>query len=109
MTVASLRYRGVVTFVSDLYECEQMHLFSSDAFLGEDVFPDYDPNGVRDEGVCDEGVLCWVDKKDLFSLPMWEGDEVFLRLMEKDEPFFCLKLVYEGDTLVSRVLNGIVI
>ena len=109
MTVASLRYRGVVTFVSDRYESEQMHLFSSDAFLGEDAFPDYDPSGVRDGGFCDEGVLCWVDKKEMFSLPMWEGDEVFLRLMEKDEPFFCLKLVYEGDTLVSKVLNGIVI
>ncbi|MBO5652691.1 MAG: 8-oxo-dGTP diphosphatase [Clostridia bacterium] len=108
LAVAALRYRGVVTFVSDRYESEQMHLFSSDAFLGEDAFPDYDPSGVRDGGFCDEGVLCWVDKKEMFSLPMWEGDEVFLRLMEKGEPFFSLKLIYEGDALVSKVLNGIV-
>lgn len=107
LAVAALCYRGVVTFVSDTCECEQMHLFSSDSFIGEDVFPDYDLDGVRDGGVCDEGVLCWVDKKDLFSLPMWEGDEVFLRLMEKGEPFFSLKLVYEGDKLVTRVLNGV--
>ena len=106
LAVAALSYRGVVTFVSDVCECEQMHLFTSDAFLGEDCFPDYDPCGVRDGGVCDEGVLCWVDKKDLFSLPMWEGDEVFLRLLAKGEPFFSLKLVYQGDTLVEQVLNG---
>lgn len=106
LAVTALCYRGVVTFVSDVYESEQMHLFSSGSFLGEDGFPDYDPRGVRDEGACDEGVLCWVEKKDLFSLPMWAGDEVFLRLMAEGEPFFSLKLVYKGDALVKKVLNG---
>ena len=96
-----------MTFVSDVYECEQMHLFSSDGFLGEDTFPDYDPLEEKDTPSCDEGILSWVKKSDLFSLPMWEGDEVFLRLMAAAEPFFCLKLVYRGDTLVQKVLNGV--
>lgn len=107
LTVAAPDYRGVITFVSDVYETEQMHLFSSSDFLGEDVFPDYDPLEERDSARCEEGILSWVKKSDLFSLPMWEGDEVFLRLMERGEPFFSLKLVYEGDKLVKKVLNGV--
>ena len=105
LVVTALSYRGVVTFVSDTFECEQMHLFSSDSFIGENVFPDYDPDGVRDGGVCDEGVLCWVDKKDLFSLPMWVGDEVFLRLMEKGDPFFSLNLVQEKLALLNQSIE----
>ncbi|MBQ1230186.1 MAG: NUDIX domain-containing protein, partial [Clostridia bacterium] len=27
LTVTTFRYRGIVTFVSDLYPCEYMHLF----------------------------------------------------------------------------------
>ena len=30
----------------------------------------------------------------------------FLRLLDTDEPFFSLKLKYEGETLVLAVLNG---
>ena len=37
---------------------------------------------------------------------MWEGDRIFLDLLEQDVPFFSLKLVYEGETLVEAVLNG---
>ena len=28
-------YRGIVTFVSDKYECEQMHLFTASSFEGK--------------------------------------------------------------------------
>ena len=35
-----------------------------------------------------------------------QGDKVFLRLLDSNSPFFCLKLVYEGDTLCGAVLNG---
>ena len=39
-------------------------------------------------------------------LNLWEGDRIFLRLLDEDEPFFSLKLVYQGDDLVEAVLNG---
>ena len=55
---------------------------------------------------CDEGVLGWIDKKKLFDLQQWEGDKIFLRLMDMRVPFFSLKLVYEGDALTAAVLNG---
>ena len=93
LTLKSARYCGIVTFVSDKWETEYMHIFHSDDFCGE----------LKD---CDEGELCWIDKKDIYNLPIWEGDKIFLRLIEENSPFFSLKLVYEGDTLISAVLNG---
>lgn len=93
LTLKGAEYRGIVTFVSDKWETEYMHIFYSDSFSGE--FKD-----------CDEGVLEWVKKERLFSLPIWEGDKIFLRLLEENAPFFSLKLEYKGDTLLKAVLNG---
>lgn len=87
------QYRGVVTFVSDKYQTEWMHLFTATEFYGE----------IK---TCDEGVLEWIDKETLYSLPMWEGDKIFLDLINKPCPFFSLKLIYQGDTLIEAVLNG---
>ena len=55
---------------------------------------------------CDEGDLEWVDKDRVPALPIWEGDRIFLRLIDEDAPFFSLKLRYTGDRLVEAVLNG---
>ena len=103
---AALSYRGVVTFVSDEWETEQMHLFTSDDFLGDDRFPRY-TGGEEVTTDCCEGNLAWVEKSLVPSLPLWEGDKIFLSLLEKDEPFFSLKLVYEGNALVSAIKNGL--
>ena len=92
LTLNHLRYCGIVTFVSDKYPAEQMHLFSSTAFSGT----------IKD---CDEGELDWIDKQKLLSLPIWEGDKIFLRLMDQNLPFFSLKLTYKGNTLEKAVLN----
>ena len=106
LVAAALRYRGVVTFVSDVWETEQMHLFTSDDFLGEDRFPRY-TGGVEAATDCNEGNLAWVEKNTVPTLPLWVGDKIFLSLLEKEEPFFSLKLVYTGDALTSVILNGI--
>ena len=45
--------------------------------------------------------------KALDTLPQWEGDRIFHRLLAKeDEPFFELELVYHGEELLSAALNG---
>ena len=103
---AALSYRGVVTFVSDEWETEQMHLFTSDDFLGEDQYPHY-TGGEETATDCNEGNLAWVDKPVVSSLSLWEGDRVFLSLLEQNEPFFSLKLVYRGDALVGAIKNGL--
>ena len=89
----NLCYRGIVTFVSDIYGTEYMHLFTANGYDGE---IDYD---------CDEGDLRWVEKSRICELPIWEGDKIFFRLLDTEERFFSLKLVYEGDRLVSNVLE----
>lgn len=96
LTVTDWKYRGIVTFVSDVCQCEHMHLFKCTEFSGKIC-------------ECDEGVLEWIDKSDLMKLPMWEGDAIFLKLLDSDRPFFSLKLVYRQDVLVGAVLDGRVI
>ena len=85
-------YRGIVTFVSQDW-CEYMHLFTADAYEGE----------LRE---CDEGTLEWIAWERIGELPIWEGDKVFLRLLQEREAFFSLKLVYDGEKLVRAVLDG---
>ena len=40
------------------------------------------------------------------SLPMWEGDRIFHRLLDEGIPFFELELVYSGEKLLSASLDG---
>ena len=93
LTLGQCRYRGIVTFVSDEWGTEYMHLFHSSDFSGQ----------LKD---CNEGVLEWVDKRRLLTLPIWEGDRIFLQLLDTDCPFFSLKLCYSGEKLTKAVLNG---
>ena len=55
---------------------------------------------------CNEGDLEWIPKGKVCDLPIWEGDKIFLRLLEEDRPFFSLKLQYRGEQLVLAVLDG---
>lgn len=92
-TLRSWNYRGIITFVSDKWEAEHMHLFTSDDFTGK-------------YHACDEGAAQWIPIDEVMNLNLWEGDRIFLRLLLDKEPFFSLKLVYKGDTLIYSALNG---
>ena len=93
LRLTEYRYRGLVTFVNTIYETEYMHLFTATGWEGE-------------IGECSEGNLEWVRKSEVPALPIWEGDNIFLKLLADEEPFFSLKLSYDGDVLVGAVLNG---
>lgn len=86
--LTSYRFRGVVTFVSDIAPTEYMFLYTADGFEGELT-------------ECDEGELHWIDKERIFSLPLWEGDKVFLKYLFENREQFFIKLVYKGDELVE--------
>ena len=89
-----LKFRGLVTFVSAKGDYELMSLFTAKA-------PDSEPLE------CSEGKLEWISKKDLFDLNLWEGDKIFLKLLQEKEEFFSLKLSYDkDDELVEAILNG---
>ncbi len=80
-------------FHSDQWDSEDMHLFTVTGFTG-------------DIKICDEGDLEWVSKSRVMELAMWEGDRIFLRLLEEDAPFFELTLKYQGDQLIFAALDG---
>ena len=92
-TLQEYCYRGLVTFVSDVYPTEYMHLFTATGWTGI-------------QQVCEEGNLEWIEKIALRQLPMWQGDHIFLDLLESNAAFFSLKLEYTGQTLSSAILNG---
>lgn len=93
LTLTSFRFCGLVTFLAEGWPSEYMCLYHADGFTG----------ALKE---CSEGTLEWVDKTELGRLKLWEGDYIFLRLMEEREGFFSLKLRYEGDVLKEAVLDG---
>lgn len=92
LTLTSYQYRGIVIFKSDKYEDEKMHLYTADGYVGELT-------------ECNEGVLEWIDRDEMYNLPMWEGDKIFLGLIRTDAKFFNLVLEYKGDKLVSASID----
>ena len=115
LEITRWHYRGIVTFISDTWPNEYMHLFTAT-----------DCEGQPDMSINDEGDLAWIPKSVISDqcpvitdfhllpftshpslLPLWEGDRIFLRLLLDDtQPFFSLKLVYVQDEMVSATLNG---
>ena len=93
LTLLDYRFRAIVTFITTSGITEYMCLYTSDSFSGELI-------------TCDEGELEWVPKMRFRELNFWEGDYIFLDLLETREDFFSLKLVYDGDKLISAVLDG---
>ena len=95
LTLTRWRCRGLLTFLWGNMT-EFIHLYTADRWEGEMIKGD----------ACKEGVLEWVPKEKVTSLPIWEGDKIFFRLLKEERPYFSLKLVYEGDTLKQAVLDG---
>lgn len=78
-------YRGVVHFNSDIWESEEMYLYTADDFEGE-LTAD-----------CDEGDLRWVPKQDLFDLNLWDGDRIFLKKLIDGDMGIELTFYYDAD------------
>ncbi len=94
LKLTSWQPRGLITFCFDGWGCEYMHLFTADRFEG--CLTD-----------CDEGELAWIPESELITLPMWEGDRIFLRLIAEGAPYFNLKLCYNKEgALTDAILDG---
>ena len=85
--------KGVATFINDSCDNEIMYIYKGEYTGSKDPCP----------GSCDEGVLTWVPRKDIYDVPTWEGDREIFRLLfdTKESNIFELKLTYSGDDLVS--------
>ena len=88
LTMTSFRLRGLITFVSDEWGTEYMHLFTCTDFTGELT-------------ECNEGELVWLPKAELLTKRMWAGDRIFLKALDERREFFSLKLRYRGEELVE--------
>ncbi|MBR0169712.1 MAG: 8-oxo-dGTP diphosphatase [Bacteroidales bacterium] len=95
LEITRWHYRGIVTFISNTWPNEYMHLFTASEWQGH---IDMD---------CNEGDLAWIAKDKLMDLKLWEGDRIFLRLLlDESTPFFSLKLIYVQDEMTTAILNG---
>lgn len=90
----SFTKRAVVQFISDTFEDEEMHIYTSDDF----------------EKICrpvsDEGHFEWIPVSEIFNLNLWEGDRIFLKYLLEGRGYFEMRLEYRGDTLVYASLDG---
>ena len=50
-------------------------------------------------------MLLYNNKEDIYSLPLWEGDKRMFDEMFKDDRFFTMKLMYDGDVLKDVVVD----
>ncbi|WP_147635215.1 NUDIX hydrolase [Treponema pectinovorum] len=92
LTLKDFKFRAIVTFIADDEPAEYMCLYTSNNFTGNLID-------------CDEGKLEWVTFKKIETLELWQGDKIFLRLLQKPVPFFSLKLVYKNGNLIEKELN----
>ncbi len=86
--------RAVVQFVSDIFEDEEMHIYTSDDF--EKIC----------EPVSDEGHFKWIPISEIFDLNLWEGDRIFLEYILEGREYFEMRLEYKGDNLIRACLDG---
>lgn len=88
-------YRGLITFISNEYPTEYMHVFTAKL---DDGFK-------LENKSCDEGELCWVPLSMMNDLPVWEGDRIMFDYLfgdNKDSGFFTMKFRYEGSRLADH-------
>ena len=89
-----LRLRGIITFILPDWGNELTFLFTAHA-----------EGGAPSE--CAEGTLRWVPVREVLQLPLWEGDKIFLPLLQSRQDCFSLKLIYApGGALVGHSLDG---
>ena len=85
LTVGKYHYIGQADFLYGNRKSERMYLYTVTSFAGE-------------VGECNEGELAWIPKKDFLSLPMWEGDLLFIPYLEKETAKTLHLLLYYDET-----------
>ncbi|MBR5111151.1 MAG: 8-oxo-dGTP diphosphatase [Clostridia bacterium] len=94
LNVTNLRLRGIITFILPDWGNELTFLYTAQA----------DSSHVAE---CAEGTLKWIPVESVAALPLWEGDRVFLPLLQTRQDCFSLKLIYaSGGALSGAVLDA---
>lgn len=94
LTLTQARLRGIITFILPDWGNEMSFLYTGEA------------KGALTSD-CPEGQLAWIPLDKIASLPLWEGDRVFLPLLQTRTDCFSLKLTYApGGALTGVMLDG---
>ena len=91
--LTGLKLRGIITFILPDWGNELTFLYTAQTDAAE----------LKE---CSEGVLKWIPIENVMDLPLWEGDRIFLPLLQTREDVFSLKLNYEpGGRLSSWTIE----
>lgn len=91
-TANNCKERGIVVFNYNDEPSEFMYLYTCNDFTGNIID-------------CDEGDLKWIPKDEVKELNLWEGDKIFIDLIQNKAPYFFLTLNYKNDELISHTLE----
>ena len=99
LVLLSHKFHGVIKFRATTYEDEDMYLYSSSEFEPADEKSKeiFRCEGIYEPPECSEGELKWIQKEELLSLPMWEGDRAFVEKLLAGEDSISMTLQYTGE------------
>ena len=93
LEVTNLRLRGIITFILPDWGNELTFLYTAKTDTAETL-------------PCSEGTLAWIPIAQIPELPLWEGDRIFLPLLQSLQDCFSLKLIYApGGALTGHTLH----
>lgn len=95
--LTELQPRGIIYFVNDVFDDEDMYLYTATKFTFADGSPV--PDGFIPE--CEEGTFQWVPVESVSDLPMWEGDRHFFKEIAAGNEAIDMTLRYQGYDLVG--------
>lgn len=90
LSLTSYSFCGIVHFISDTVDNEDMYLYTADRWMGTLTS-------------CTEGELKWIAREDVLSLNLWEGDRYFLEPLLKGKKDIEITCRYEGDHLAEYI------
>ncbi len=86
--IEELHYKGFIVFPAfDDIEDWYVFVFTAENFKGQMIDSD-------------EGELAWIDDEEIDSLPLWEGDYIFMKWLNKPQ-FFSAKFNYTNQRLID--------
>lgn len=93
----SYRLAGLIHFRSDIWEDEEMYLYTAELSGADREAP---------LPACREGELAWIPREQVMDLPMWEGDRLFLPPMLEGKTGIEMTLIYRGDDLAEHHIES---
>lgn len=86
--IGGLSYKGFIVFPAfDDIEDWYVFVFSTDDFTGEMI-------------ESPEGELAWIDDTEMGNIPLWEGDYIFMKWLDRPQ-IFSAKFNYHNKRLVD--------